>query len=144
MADGWTLKTPSGSVRAGKVLIATNAYGGSSIRHVQRTYFPLKVFPDRDRSRCRAKYAARLFPGGQGVGDTRRNLFTFRFDADNRLISGGMHILGAGADTRVPQTIWRAGETSRSARLPPLAYAGREWRRSNRISCRTSSISGLG
>ncbi|UVK54256.1 FAD-binding oxidoreductase [Mesorhizobium sp. AR02] len=120
--DGWTLKTPSGSVRAGKVLIATNAYGGSLNPLLQRTYFPLKIFQIATEPLPR-DVRTRLLPGGQGAGDTRRNLFTFRFDADNRLISGGMHILSAGADTRVPQTIWR-----RLARhldlpdLPPLAY----------------------
>lgn len=123
VADGWSLKTPSGSVRAGKVLIATNAYGGTLNPSLQRTYIPLKVFQIATEPLPR-DIRARLLPGGQGVGDTRRNLFTFRFDADNRLISGGMHILGAGADTRVPHTIWR-----RLARhldlpdLPPLAYS---------------------
>lgn len=122
MTGGWRLKTPSGSVLAGKVLIATNAYGRSLNPLLQRTYFPLKVFQIATEPLPR-EIRARLLPGGQGAGDTRRNLFTFRFDADNRLISGGMHILRAGADTRVPQTIWR-----RLARhldlpdLPPLAY----------------------
>jgi glycine/D-amino acid oxidase-like deaminating enzyme len=121
--DGWALKTPAGSVRAGKVLVATNAYGGSLNPLLQRTYFPLKVFQIATVPLPR-EIRTRLLPGGQGVGDTRRNLFTFRFDAKNRLISGGMHIVGAGADTRVPQTIWR-----RLARhldlpdLPPLAYS---------------------
>lgn len=121
-ADGWTLKTPSGSARAGKVLIATNAYGGSLNPLLQRSYIPLKVFQIATEPLPR-DIRTRLLPGGQGAGDTRRNLFTFRFDADNRLISGGMHILSAGAHTRVPQTIWR-----RLARhldlpdLPPLAY----------------------
>jgi glycine/D-amino acid oxidase-like deaminating enzyme len=123
MAEGWTVKTPSGSVRAAKVLIATNAYGGTLNPALQRTYFPLKVFQIATAPLPR-EIRTRLLPGGQGVGDTRRNLFTFRFDAENRLISGGMHILGTGADTRVPQTIWR-----RLARhldlpeLPPLAYS---------------------
>ncbi|WP_322418250.1 NAD(P)/FAD-dependent oxidoreductase [Mesorhizobium huakuii] len=122
-ADRWSLKTPSGSVRAGKVLIATNAYGGSLNPLLQRSYFPLKIFQVATEPLPR-EVRTRLLPGGQGVGDTRRNLFTFRFDADNRLISGGMHILSAGADTRVPHTIWR-----RLARhldlpdLPPLAYS---------------------
>ncbi|MFB9983718.1 NAD(P)/FAD-dependent oxidoreductase [Mesorhizobium kowhaii] len=121
--DCWVLKTPSGSVRAGKVLVATNAYGGSLNPLLQRTYFPLKVFQIATGP-LPQEIRTRLLPGGQGVGDTRRNLFTFRFDSENRLISGGMHILGAGADARVPQTIWR-----RLARhldlpeLPPLAYS---------------------
>jgi glycine/D-amino acid oxidase-like deaminating enzyme len=122
-ADGWALKTASGSVRAGKVLIATNAYGGPLNRTLQRTYFPLKIFQIATAPLPR-EMRARLLPGGQGVGDTRRNLFTFRFDSENRLISGGMHILGPGSDARVPQAIWR-----RLARhldlleVPPLAYS---------------------
>lgn len=142
VADGWTLKTPSGSVRAGKVLIATNAYGGTLNPSLRRTYIPLKVFQIATEP-LPPEIRTRLLPGGQGVGDTRRNLFTFRFDADNRLISGGMHILSAGADTRVPLTIWR-----RLARhldlpdLPPLAYGWSGMAASNRISCRTSWTSG--
>ncbi|MDX8458084.1 FAD-dependent oxidoreductase [Mesorhizobium sp. VK2B] len=122
-SDGWTLTTPSGPVRAGKVLIATNAYGGALNPTLQRTYFPLKVFQIATRP-LPSKMRQRLLPGGQGFSDTRRNLITFRFDARNRLISGGMHVVGAGADTRVPQTIWR-----RLARclelpdLPPLEYS---------------------
>ncbi|GLQ77691.1 oxidoreductase [Mesorhizobium huakuii] len=122
VADGWKLKTPSGSVRAGKVLIATNAYGGSLNPMLQRTYIPLKVFQIATEPLPR-EIRTRLLPGGQGAGDTRRNLFTFRFDADNRLISGGMHILSAGADTRVPQTIWRRLTRHLDLPdLPPLAY----------------------
>lgn len=123
IADGWLLKTAAGSVRAGKVLIATNAYGGPLNPTLARTYFPLKVFQIATAPLPRA-IRSRLLPGGQGVGDTRRNLFTFRFDSANRLISGGMHVFGAGADARVPQTIWR-----RLARhldlpeLPPLEYS---------------------
>lgn len=123
MAEGWTLKTPAGSVRAAKVLVATNAYGGPLNPLLQRTYFPLKVFQIATAPLPR-EIRTRLLPGGQGVGDTRRNLFTFRFDAENRLISGGMHILGAGADTRVPQTIWRRlGHHLDLPELPPLAYS---------------------
>jgi len=122
-ADGWSVKTASAPVRAAKVLVATNAYGGSLQPILQQTYVPLKVFQIATAPLPQS-IRARLLPGGQGVGDTRRNLFTCRFDAQNRLISGGMHIVGAGAEARVPQTVWR-----RLARqldlpdLPPLAYS---------------------
>lgn len=122
VADGWALQTRLGLVRAAKVLVATNAYGGSLDPLLGRTYIPLKVFQIATAP-LPHEIRTRLLPGGQGVGDTRRNLFTFRFDADNRLISGGMHILGAGADTRVPQTIWRRlGRRLDLPDLPPLAY----------------------
>jgi glycine/D-amino acid oxidase-like deaminating enzyme len=121
--DGWTLKTASGVVRAGKVLVATNAYGGALNRTLARTYVPLKVFQIATAPLPK-DIRDRLLPGGHGIGDTRRNLFTCRFDSQNRLISGGMHIVGSGAETRVPRTVWR-----RLARhldlpdLPPLAYS---------------------
>ncbi|MER8377919.1 FAD-binding oxidoreductase [Mesorhizobium sp. M0815] len=120
---GWTLKTAAGSVRAEKVLVATNAYGGALDRALQRTYFPLKIFQIATAPLPR-EYRTRLLPGGQGVGDTRRYLFTFRFDGENRLITGGMHVFGPGADTRVPRAIWR-----RLARhldlpgMPPIDYS---------------------
>ncbi|GLS41121.1 oxidoreductase [Mesorhizobium tianshanense] len=122
-ADGWTLKTASGSVRAGKVLIATNAYGGPLHRTLQRTYFPLKIFQIATAPLPR-EIRARLLPGGQGVGDTRRNLFTFRFDGENRLITGGMHSIGQGADARVPQAIWRRlAKHLDLPEIPPLEYS---------------------
>jgi glycine/D-amino acid oxidase-like deaminating enzyme len=122
-ADGWTLKTASGSVRAGKVLIATNAYGGKLHRTLQRTYFPLKIFQIATAPLPR-EIRTRLLPGGQGVGDTRRNLFTFRFDGENRLITGGMHSLGPGADARVPQAIRRRlARHLELPELPPLEYS---------------------
>jgi glycine/D-amino acid oxidase-like deaminating enzyme len=122
-ADGWMLKTAEGSVRAGKVLIATNAYGGSLNPTLARTYFPLKVFQIATAPLPRA-IRARLLPGGQGVGDTRRNLFTFRFDSANRLITGGMHVFGPGADARVPHAIWRRlGRHLDLPELPPLEYS---------------------
>ena len=123
MADGWTLKTASGSVRAGKLLIATNAYGGKLHRTLQRTYFPLKIFQIATAPLPR-EIRTRLLPGGQGVGDTRRNLFTFRFDGENRLITGGMHSLGPGADARVPQAIRRRlARHLELPELPPLEYS---------------------
>ncbi|RWA81687.1 FAD-binding oxidoreductase [Mesorhizobium sp.] len=122
-AQGWALKMPSGSVRAGKVLIATNAYGGQLNPALGQTYFPLRIFQIATAPLPRSS-RSRLLPGGQGVGDTRRNLLTFRFDSENRLISGGMHVVGAGAETRVPQAIWRRLATHLELPdIPPLQYS---------------------
>jgi glycine/D-amino acid oxidase-like deaminating enzyme len=119
--DGWTLATPRGTVRAGKVVIATNAYGGLDPR-LARSYFPLKVFQIATEP-LPAAIRQRLLPCGQCVSDTRRNLFTFRFDTANRLISGGMHIVEPGADERVPRAIHqRLARYLDLKDLPPLAY----------------------
>lgn len=120
---GYTLGTPDGSVRAGRVFLATNAYGGSLQPGLERTYFPLRVFQIATEPLPRS-IRTRLLPGNQSVSDTRRNLFTFRFDADNRLITGGMHILSPGAETRVPRAIHeRLGTMLELEDLPPIAHA---------------------
>jgi glycine/D-amino acid oxidase-like deaminating enzyme len=120
---GWILRTRSGVVRAGKVIVATNAYGGPLLPTLRRTYFPLKVFQIATNPLPR-DVRKRLLPGGQCVSDTRRNLFTFRFDAANRLISGGMHVLGPGADDRVPEVIHRRLARHLDLRdLPRLEFA---------------------
>ncbi len=119
----WVATTPGGSVRARRVILATNAYAGRLWPRLGRSFFPLRVFQVATGPLPLA-VRARLLPGGQAVSDSRRNLFTFRFDAQNRLISGGMHVLSVGADARVPRAIHR-----RLARfldlpdLPPLAFS---------------------
>jgi glycine/D-amino acid oxidase-like deaminating enzyme len=121
--EGWLAKTATATIRAKKVVLATNAYAGDLVPGLAQSFFPLRVFQVATEPLPQA-VRDRLLPGGQCVSDSRRNLFTFRFDAQNRLITGGMHILGPGAAGRVPQSI-----RARMARmldlpdLPPLAYA---------------------
>ncbi|MEZ5797593.1 MAG: FAD-binding oxidoreductase [Paracoccaceae bacterium] len=118
----WLATTPQGRVRARRVVLATNAHVGALWPGLAQGFFPLRVFQVATHP-LPAAVRQRLLPGGQSVSDTQRNLFTFRFDAENRLISGGMSILPAGAEDRVPQAIHR-----RMARvldlpaLPPLQY----------------------
>jgi glycine/D-amino acid oxidase-like deaminating enzyme len=120
---GYRLKTSNGSVRAGKVFIATNAYGGALDPKLARTYFPLRVFQIATQPLSQS-VRSRLLPGNQCVSDTRRNLFTFRFDAANRLISGGMHIFSPGAEERVPRAIHRRlADMLDLQSIPPIAYA---------------------
>ncbi|MET0749084.1 MAG: FAD-dependent oxidoreductase [Rhizobium sp.] len=123
-ADGWTLATPHGRLRASKVVVATNAYGGRLNPQLSRTYFPLKVFQVATRP-LPASIRETLLPGNQCVSDTRRNLFTFRFDAANRLISGGMHIFNPGSAGRVPGTIHR--RMAEKLGLPDLAPLEYSW-----------------
>ena len=121
--NGYRLTTANGTVRSGKVFIATNAYGGALDQHLARTYFPLRVFQIATEPLPQA-VRSRLLPGNQCVSDTRRNLFTFRFDAANRLISGGMHIFSPGAEDRVPRTIHqRLAEKLKLPDIPPIAHA---------------------
>lgn len=120
---GYRLTTPKGAVRAAKVFVATNAYGGALNPVLAASYFPLRVFQIATRPLA-PDIRRRLLPANQSVSDTRRNLFTFRFDAANRLISGGMHIFGPGAAVRVPRAIHRRlARKLDLAGIPPIEYA---------------------
>ncbi len=121
--EGWLARTPSATIQARRVVNVTNAYVDGLIPGLAHSFFPLKVFQIATDPLPQS-LRARLLPGGQCVSDSRRNLFTFRFDAANRLITGGMHILGLGADARVPKTIHRRmAHMLYLPDLPPLQYA---------------------
>jgi glycine/D-amino acid oxidase-like deaminating enzyme len=122
-SNGYRLATPHASVSAAKVFIATNAYGRALNPALARTYFPLRVFQIATEPLPQS-VRQRLLPGNQCVSDTRRNLFTFRFDAENRLITGGMHIFSPGSDRRVPAAIHRRLAARLTlADIPPVAHA---------------------
>lgn len=104
VGQAWELTTPGGILSVRKVVLATNAHAGPLWPGLARSFFPLRVFqiatapvPAADRKR--------LLPAGMALSDSRRNLFTCRFDPEGRLITGGMHIFGPGADNRVPRRI---------------------------------------
>jgi len=118
----WQAVTPDGKITARRVVMATNAYVGDLWPRLARSFFPLQVFQVATAP-LPPSVRSRLLPEGQCVSDSRRNLFTFRFDAQNRLISGGMHILSPGASARVPAAIHRRmAKFLNLPDLPPLAY----------------------
>jgi len=86
--DGYKLRTQRGSVAAGKVVIATNAYGDDIHGRLGRSYFPINSFivataPLSENVR------RSILPEGHVVSDTRKFLLYFRLDADGRLVVGG-------------------------------------------------------
>ncbi len=123
LGEDWLATTPAGQIRARRVVMATNAYVGQLWPNLARTYFPLRVFQVATAP-LPLSVRARLLPEGQCVSDTRRNLFTFRFDAQNRLISGGMPILPFGAEARLPNTVHRRmAQMLNLPDLPQLEFA---------------------
>jgi glycine/D-amino acid oxidase-like deaminating enzyme len=92
VGDQWVVRTPSGEVRARALMLATHAYTGefapglapSIAREVvpvlswQMATWPL---PDEVR--------ATLIPGRQAMSDTHGDLHFARYDARNRLVTGG-------------------------------------------------------
>jgi len=90
--DRWVVRTPSGEVRARALVLATNAYTGefsaSLAPRIARELVPIlswqmatQVLSDDVR--------ASVIPGRQAMSDTHGDLYFARFDARNRLITGG-------------------------------------------------------
>lgn len=118
---GWRVETAGGSLLADRVVLATNAYGAVDGR-LARSFLPLTVHQIATEP-LPASVRSRLLPGNQSVSDTARNLFTFRFDAENRLITGGMSALPLGAGRRVPVAIHRRMAQMLEIDLPPIQFA---------------------
>lgn len=90
--DGWRVKTPEGSVRSRALVVATNAYTGEAAPtlapKLARSVMPvtswqLATAPLSDNVRNT------VVPDRQAISDTHGDLHFFRYDARNRLITGG-------------------------------------------------------
>ena len=104
----WQVKTPGGTVTARALILATNAYTGELApglaRRLARSIVPVHSWqmatnPLSDNLR------ATLLPGRQAVSDTRGDLRFFRYDARNRLITGGAIIGGGDVSARVARKV---------------------------------------
>lgn len=107
---GHRIGLDDGEIRTDSVLVATNAFTSGIAARMGRTGIPLRVYQIATRP-VSADVLARISPRRRPVGDTRSNLFTYRLDRDNRLISGGMALNPMGAATRVGRSV--AGRLAR-------------------------------
>lgn len=87
----WLLSAKQTQIQAKKLVVCANLARGPlagqlgpkplGLQIVQLATYPIK-----------GQDAERLAPGRQPVSDIRRDIFTFRLDAENRLITGGMAV----------------------------------------------------
>ncbi|MBR9839988.1 MAG: FAD-binding oxidoreductase [Rhodobacteraceae bacterium] len=87
--DAWLVSCNGRTVRAGALLMATNAYhlrldGAPGPAYVPVHYGQFATVPMPEPLRDR------ILPGGEGCWDTALVMSSFRTDADGRLIIGGM------------------------------------------------------
>lgn len=101
---GWRVTFAGGEIEADSVLLATNAFTSGIAARLGKTGVPLRVYQVATKP-IDAETVARIAPDRRPVGDTRSNLFTYRLDRDNRLISGGMAINPIGAFERIGKTV---------------------------------------
>jgi glycine/D-amino acid oxidase-like deaminating enzyme len=114
--DGWTVTTDKGQVRAKALVLATNAYTGEfsdqlapDIAHevIPVLSWQMATTPISDN------IAKTIIPDRQAMSDTHRELYFARWDARNRLVTGGAAVLpGQGGENLKPmiaerlKTLW--------------------------------------
>ena len=119
---GWQLKAEKCSLEAKQVYICTNALSMGLVPEVENAVLPLRIYqfatkplPESDRRH--------LFQNGECLSDTRVNLFTYRFDADWRLITGQLPVMRYGARTVLSSLISRRLKRHLSlANAPPIEF----------------------
>jgi glycine/D-amino acid oxidase-like deaminating enzyme len=122
-ARRWRVETARGSVTAEHVLVCTNASGGASgalMPAVARSVVPLNVYQAATVPLAAAGRA--VMPSNASLSDLRRNLFTIHA-ARERLITGAMAMIQAGALARLPRLM----ERRMLAHFPALHAAAMEY-----------------
>lgn len=122
---GWMVSTPGGRVRADRVLLCTNAETGGVARRLGGAAVPLPVYQIATAP-LPQDVVDRISPDRQPMSDTRGYLFTYRLDAENRLISGGMAILPFAAHARMGRAI--VARLASELRLPEIPQLDFVWR----------------
>lgn len=90
--NGWLIQTPKGQLKAGRVVVATDAYTrlvmqDVALQQVILPYFNMATAP------LPADVATSILSGRQGVWDTKDVLLSYRFDQQNRLVFGSVGAL---------------------------------------------------
>ena len=92
--NGWRIDSPQGALLASRVILATNAYSGSLLPGLPKSFTPISYF--QVASKPLGERAARILPGRQGLWDTGRIMTSLRVDAAGRLMLGSMGALYGG------------------------------------------------
>lgn len=115
VADGWELHTPKGSLRAERVIAATDGYSGevpgAPLRYFRRRIVSVGSFIIATRPLSDAEIAATL-PGNRTCVTSMNIGNYFRLSPDNRLIFGGRARFSAVSNQ---QSDAKSGEILRSA-----------------------------
>lgn len=106
----WRIATPSGSVTAAQVILATNAHTDNLWRGLRRSVVPARSYHFATEPLA-PDLAATILPGAAVMTDRRRLLIGLRVTADNRIHFNG-YGPGNGPDTGadIPRSIARLKE----------------------------------
>jgi glycine/D-amino acid oxidase-like deaminating enzyme len=104
----WLATTPKGSIKSRALVLATNAYTGEFSRalapSIAREVVP--VFSWQTSTQPLSDNVRKtIIPGRQAVSDTHREIYAARYDARNRLVSGGTVMLPYNKHSRIKQRV---------------------------------------
>jgi glycine/D-amino acid oxidase-like deaminating enzyme len=140
--SAWVIRTAQGVLKARALILATNAYTGELASRlaprIARSVVPVLSWqmatePLGDNLR------RKILPGRQAVSDTRGDLRFFRYDARNRLITGGAVMGSFDVANRVRRKAARSlAEAFPDLGVPEMThvwsgYIGMNWDRFPRI-----------
>ena len=125
--DGWRVETERGRIRAGCVLLTTNALVGHLAPALARSIVPMTVYQVVSEP-LPAEVRQRILPAGAPMTDTRRHTFALRWSPDGRLMTGGL--VSPGPDRRGAAVRWfsrrlRQNVPDMAALRPAYVWSGR-------------------
>lgn len=84
--------TPKGSVRADKIVVATNAYTPTTLGRLKSRVFPLRVTLFHTTKLTDAQRRAVGWPGREGIYTAHESLENYRPTADGRILGGSKYV----------------------------------------------------
>lgn len=104
----WRVRTAGGTVSAGAVVVATNAYSAAFARSpwpgLARTVMPVTNW-QMATAPLPSALRASILPRNTAMSDTRGDLRFYRFDRDGRLVSGATIVSLANARARLERLV---------------------------------------
>jgi glycine/D-amino acid oxidase-like deaminating enzyme len=88
----WTLQAGAGQLVADRVIVATDAYGGTPWPQPRREQVRLPYFNFATQP-LSLELRSAILPGREGCWDTRTILSSFRYDRDGRIVFGSVGAL---------------------------------------------------
>ncbi len=106
--DDWVVVTPRGTVRGHRLMVASNAYShefsSALMPDVARQVVPVLSWQMATRP-VGDNLRTRIIPGRQAISDTQGDLHFMRYDARNRLVTGGALMVKVNARSRLEQRL---------------------------------------
>ena len=121
----WLLRGEKGTVLADRVLLCTHAGTHGVGKQLGSNVLPFSVYQIATEP-LSAEVIHRISPHRRPVSDTRVQLFTYRLDRDNRLISGGGTPFPGPMHTPMAKKI--VARAAKELRLPQVPRVDYVWR----------------